>query len=429
MPLNFGPLNQQRGERRLNVAITRARRQMVIFSSFDPDELQAATAKGLMDLRAYLILAKRATDDRGALDELMPAKPDRYVVDIAHALRERGLEVKTGFGLSSFKVDLAVRLPDHPSGWMVGVLVDGRDWGRRGLALDRDALPTTVLRGLMGWPAIARVWLPAWRRDPAEITSAIHDLVMTVASGEIADTSVAEPDDLLPAPVPSTESEASGDAAVAVADELPADIGVRRSPVLPQPGPSHDGLRREYRSFVFTSPLGTPEEIGTNLGKVRTWLRSIAEKEGPLPVDVALKTVARGYGLTKVHAARLNALQGGVPPELVISTAFGDFLFPSELIGTDGNVTPTFDWYRPTAFSVRSLDQIVPHEVANAAVDIATRSHGITADELALELLNVFGYSRKTADAQAAARERVGWAVGHGYLAWDGEILRAARQE
>lgn len=412
MPLNFGPLNQQRGERRLNVAITRARRQMVIFSSFDPDELQAATAKGLTDLRDYLKLAKRASEDRGELDDRAPSKPDRYVVDIAHALRERGLEVKTGLGLSSFKVDLAVGLPDHAGGWLVGVLVDGRTWGRRDLALDRDALPTTVLRDLMGWPAIARVWLPAWRRDPGEIASAIHDLVVAVASGE----SPAEGDQLPPeeTPVP-----------IAIPDAVPTIA--QEAVIVGDDDRRGTGRRRDYTAFAFTSLLGFPEEIGTKLDSVRTWMRAIAEREGPLPVDDALKLVARAYGLTKVHASRVNALRGGVPQELVVQTDFGDFLFPGDLLASDGTVSPSFDWYRPTALSVRSFDQIAPQEVANAAVEIATQSHGIEADELASELLSVFGYSRKTADAQASARARVDWAIARGYLGWDGQVLRAAR--
>ena len=411
MPLNFGPLNQQRGERRLNVAITRARRQMVIFSSFNPDELLASHAKGLLDLAAYLKLAEKATRNRGELDDRTPAKPDRYVADIAHALRESGLEVKAGLGLSSFKVDLAVGLPGRAGGWLVGVLVDGRTWGRRDLALDRDALPTTVLRDLMGWPAIARVWLPAWRRDPAEIASSIHDLVMTVAAGE----------------TPVATREATPEATPETTPDEQAYPSVAQGPAIAGPvTPRADGLRRGYSAFAFTSPLGFPEEIGTNLGSVQTWLRAIADKEGPLPVEEALKHVARAYGLTKVHATRINALRGGVPQERVVPTDFGDFLFPSELLGSDGSVSPTFDWYRPTAFSVRSLDQISPQEVANAAVDVAKQSHGIEADELASELLSVFGYSRKTADAQASARARVDWAIAHGYLVWDGRVLRAA---
>ena len=64
LPLNFGPLNRVGGERRLNVAITRARRQVVVFSSFDPEQLRAeeTSSIGIKHLRAYLDLAAQGTD-------------------------------------------------------------------------------------------------------------------------------------------------------------------------------------------------------------------------------------------------------------------------------------------------------------------------------------------------------------------------------
>ena len=53
IPLNFGPLSQVGGERRLNVAVTRARRQVVLFASFDPEHLRAqqTTAVGVQHLK------------------------------------------------------------------------------------------------------------------------------------------------------------------------------------------------------------------------------------------------------------------------------------------------------------------------------------------------------------------------------------------
>ena len=87
LPLNFGPLNSAGGERRLNVAITRARRQVIVFSSFDPDELRAeqTSARGIKDLRAYLELAAAGTRVLESLTA-RPARPsavDRHADEIA----------------------------------------------------------------------------------------------------------------------------------------------------------------------------------------------------------------------------------------------------------------------------------------------------------------------------------------------------------
>ena len=60
IPLSFGSLGHAGGERRLNVAITRARRQIVLFASFDPEDLRVEQSahQGLRDLRAYLEQAR-----------------------------------------------------------------------------------------------------------------------------------------------------------------------------------------------------------------------------------------------------------------------------------------------------------------------------------------------------------------------------------
>ncbi|GAA0962131.1 DUF4011 domain-containing protein [Frigoribacterium faeni] len=166
LPLNFGPLTNFGGERRLNVAITRARRQVILFSSFDPGDLRAeeTTSRGIRDLRAYLELAQR-----GAENVLSAARTttrsDLHREDLAEALRGRGLEVTTDVGLSDFKVDLAVSAAGHPGAPTTAVLLDGPSWAQRGTVADRDALPVEVLGGLMKWPAVERVWLPEWLAD------------------------------------------------------------------------------------------------------------------------------------------------------------------------------------------------------------------------------------------------------------------------
>jgi superfamily I DNA and/or RNA helicase len=63
LPLNFGPLNRAGGERRLNVAVTRAWRQVIVFSSFSPSELRTeeTSSVGIKHLRSYLDLAEHGT--------------------------------------------------------------------------------------------------------------------------------------------------------------------------------------------------------------------------------------------------------------------------------------------------------------------------------------------------------------------------------
>src|SRR3954470_9346352 len=126
LPLNFGPLNRVGGERRLNVAVTRARRQVVVFSSFDPGQLRAeeTSSVGIKHLRAYLDLAALGTDVLPR-DIRSASVVDRHREEIAAALRVRGLVVRTDVGLSEFRIDLSVARPTDPETPVMAVLLDG----------------------------------------------------------------------------------------------------------------------------------------------------------------------------------------------------------------------------------------------------------------------------------------------------------------
>ena len=412
MPLQFGPLTLARGERRLNVAVTRARRQMVVYSSFDPEELGRASSTGLVHLREYLFLARRAASDRTSLTLQGTEMPlDPHVIEVAEALRARGLVVKENVGLSSFKVDLAVTTPEHPDRWLVAVLLDGRQWGQRKLALDRDALPVTVLHNLMDWPAVARVWLPSWRRDRDEVLSHVHDLTVQAASGEF-DREV----EVVSAPV-AVEA-----VSVRVEVPIPAEV-MPRAGVAPQPTLA---LERPYVAWEMTVAVGTPADLERSGTLLQRYFAEAAEAEGPLTVDSALRKVARGFGLQKARENRLAGMRPFLPEWLVVRTEFGEWLYPPGFV-RDGRVAEEFDWFRRTASADRKINDIDPREITNALVVLARQSYSISRAELVTEVLGVFGYARRSQDAQAYADRVVGWAVANGFLVDDEGMLRSGR--
>lgn len=414
MPLQFGPLTAKGGERRLNVAITRARRQVIIYSSFDPIQLQSAKSLGMQHLFEYLTMAEQASHDRDALDHAQAPVHDPYVQQVADALTDAGLTVRVGYGLSNFKVDIAVGSPDVPDRWLVGVLLDGREWSSRSLVLDRDGLPVTVLTRMMDWPAIARVWLPAWRRDRQEVIDGIVTLVDLVASGQeitATDAGAEDEDDLPNAPVPPPPPS--------------------HPPVSPPPPTSEPATTtgrnieaRDFQPISVEGTAGTPEDIETDGPVISELLTGLADRFGPVEAVTALKAVAKVYGLDRVRQARIDVMSAFLPPSRLVRTPFGDFLFPEEYLDAAGTVSANFTWYRTSTFAERSLDQIAPQEFANAAVRITQGAFEIEIAELATELLSTFGYNRKTADTTAAAMDRIRWAASQGYLTMDGAQVR-----
>ncbi len=167
-PMNFGPLNREGGWRRLNVAITRARRRVEIISSFRPAQITGVTSAGPLHLRGYLDFAERGPaalvhdapanrdDGQGALEE-----------QVARVIRSWGYPVHTRVGAAGYRIDLAVLHPDRPGEYLLGVECDGAAYHSAPTARDRDRLREQVLAGL-GW-RIHRIWGIGWWRDrPAQ---------------------------------------------------------------------------------------------------------------------------------------------------------------------------------------------------------------------------------------------------------------------
>ncbi|MBB3038244.1 DUF4011 domain-containing protein [Hoyosella altamirensis] len=176
LPLNFGPLTHAGGERRLNVAITRARRRIVLFSSFGPRDidLRRTNSVGLQHLRAYL--------EHTQGDAVYGGEPAHTSADvttmgrtIATRLRERGIEVQHNHGLSAFTVDMAVRRAGAAH-WQAAVLFDSPQWAKRPTVADRDGAPR-LLSTIMEWPHVIRVWLPEWLIDSDGVISRIEAAV------------------------------------------------------------------------------------------------------------------------------------------------------------------------------------------------------------------------------------------------------------
>ncbi len=164
--MNFGPMNRDGGERRLNVAITRARRELRVFSSlrFEDIDLSRTQAAGVTELRHFLEFAERGPR---AFAEFVSGHSEDFdspfEAYVATALTSRGWKVHTQVGVSSFRIDLGVVHPEISGRYLAGIECDGQTYHRSATARDRDKLRQSVLEGL-GW-SILRVWSTDWWLD------------------------------------------------------------------------------------------------------------------------------------------------------------------------------------------------------------------------------------------------------------------------
>ena len=383
LPLNFGPLNRSGGERRLNVAVTRARRQIVVFSSFDPAALRAenTTSVGVKHLRTYLDMA--ATGPSVLPNDLRRRAPvDRHCEDIAEALRDQGLSARTRVGLSDFKIDIIVARLDAPDRPAVAVLLDGPDWANRLTVRDRDGLPEEVLSNLLKWPSVERVWLPDWLAHPDAVLARLRHAVESTAH---VPTVVPGASD---APVVKVRAVEKPDESAFLVRDFRAAFGEAASGVGRQSPPAFEPWRTARRGTVEVLDA-LPGAVAA--AEVASVLTDVVATEGPIHADRLAKLVAGAFGLNRVTEARRTAILRHLPSDLSRDD--------NEPVVWPPHLTPTgWTGFRTTPQGVdRPFEHVPLREIANAMVAAVQAAAGMQPSELRREVVGVFGGRRLTA--------------------------------
>ena len=353
LPLNFGVLNHAGGERRLNVAITRARRQIIVFTSFDPQDLHAERTahRGVKDLRAYLHQAAEGRAPRALPPSQSPLNWHRR--EIAEVLEAAGLTVHTGVGHSTFEIDLVLARADQPDRPAVAVLLDGPQWNKREGVVERDLLPVDVLR-TMGWQRVERVWMPEWLADRQAVVARLIE----AAGGHWVPST------------PSTavfESERTGqteDAAPLTDDGVQADArdgaDVGGEAMAPASGPRTSGEEYTAWSPAGVRPLEILDRAGTDAEARKVLIEvatTICQVEAPIARRRLYVKISRAFGLSRTVKSREESIRAALGEAFAYFDEDG-FVWASR---DDALAAPS---YRRNALDhVDSIEEIHPREL------------------------------------------------------------------
>ena len=163
LPYRFGPLLQEGGERRLNVAVTRARSRVTLVSSFSHRDMDPGhtSAKGVQLLRQYIEFAASGGHDLGA--DVVEEPLNAFELDVRDGLERYGIPVTPQYGASGFRIDFACAHPDKPGKMILAIEADGAQYHSSPTTRDRDRLRQQILED-KGW-RFHRIWSTAWFRD------------------------------------------------------------------------------------------------------------------------------------------------------------------------------------------------------------------------------------------------------------------------
>lgn len=315
--MNFGAMNKDGGEKRLNVAVTRARAELHVFASIGAEQIDVTRtrARGVGDLKAFLDFAGRgavalAGQDSGSVGEA----DSPFEEAVRDALAAKGWEVHTQIGVSGFRIDLGIRHPDHAGAWLAGVECDGARYHSSATARDRDRIRQAVLEGL-GW-SILRIWSTDWFRAPGATLQRVDASLTEILAADRLQRAQALPGD--------QDMEAPGD--------VPPDPGISSEANDAAPAPHSPAVPAATKAAV---PFAQGSEVGTlpthEVGKgsanaldaerffeesytprLRDLMEQIIASQGPIPEAVLARMVSQRHGWQRTGVriqARISALQ------------------------------------------------------------------------------------------------------------------------
>ena len=157
---NFGPLNNDGGERRLNVLTTRAKEQCIVFANFKSSDMHLTprSPKGVQVLKTYLYYAEYGRFPSNVMEE---QKFDSdFEKSVYNFLIKKGYKVEKRVGCSGYRVDLAVLDPNDNDEYILAIECDGTEYNDDASARERDRIRQNMLEGL-GWN-YHRIWSTEW---------------------------------------------------------------------------------------------------------------------------------------------------------------------------------------------------------------------------------------------------------------------------
>jgi very-short-patch-repair endonuclease len=218
--MRFGPLNRQGGERRLNVAVTRARVAMTVVASMTAADidLSRTQAEGARLLRAFLDYAERGP--RALAEAIADADAGGFESpferEVFEELQRRGLTLHKQVGCSGFRIDLAVLDPAAVGRYLLGVECDGATYHSSPTARDRDRLRQEVLERL-GW-RLCRIWSSDWLRNRDKQVGRVFAALQEANQAPAPPAEKAAPPPGRPANPPPAPTEPTGPTYATISD-------------------------------------------------------------------------------------------------------------------------------------------------------------------------------------------------------------------
>lgn len=403
--LNFGPVNREGGWRRLNVAVSRARHEMKVFSTLRSEQIDTnrSGSEGVAGLKAFLAYAEKG---RTALPmpENIPAAREETSFEhvIADAIRKHGYEVHTHIGSSDYKIDIGVVDKENSHHYILGILTDGKNYYQARTSKDREITQVDVL-GMLGWN-IHKIWSTEWWEKPERVISGILEAI------RLAEEKKRMPAPIT-APIPAMPLEAIAEPA-AINRSFTNASAAYPAAIAP---PAYTSMATTYEVTQLETMLATAAEdflMPHNREKIQAQIQQVLDKEAPLSKNLLGKRILAAWGIARMGTR--------------VSSLLDDLLSQAELVPVTSGKN-TFFWKKeqqPAAYQAyrvarqeaqkREADDLPPEEVANAVTEVLSNQISLSRADLVRETGKLLGYARAGANVENAMLQGIEAAIARG---------------
>jgi very-short-patch-repair endonuclease len=391
----FGPLNRQGGERRLNVLITRAKLGMEVFSNFRGDELEldAQSSHGVRALKHFLTYAETGKLDIPKETGKEPDSPFEY--EVIFALQNRHYQVEPQVGTAGYFIDIAVKDPDYPGRYVLAIECDGATYHSARSARDRDRLRQGVLEGL-GW-RFHRIWSTDWFKNPGKETD------RAIAAIEEARRSVTILDQTIEALIP---------------EESPVKL------VRDEPETEKQTIQSEpYKKAQLSSSHLSMQQIYDVDSKLLAGLiKEIVIIETPAHEFDIARRLLDFFGLKRAG----NQVSAKINDAITVGHRIGLFDYHGGFLYADKNRTSTVRSRREFDTNDRKLERVSPEEIDVALLEAIHLGFSMSSKNAIASSLDLLGFGRVTENMNAIVSVRIGKLLETKQLVVENEILRKA---
>lgn len=389
---DFGPLNRNGGERRLNVLITRAKLGMEVFSNFRADELEleASAKHGVRALKHFLKYA-----ETGALD--IPRESGReadspFELEVMLALRERGYQLEPQVGTAGYFIDIGVKDPAYPGRYILAIECDGASYHSARSARDRDRLRQGVLESL-GW-RFHRIWSTDWFRNPGKETE------RAVAAIEAARQAAA-----MYQPVTVSVPEVAQPAIARATQESP------RSVYQVEP----------YRKASLPSLLGSNQALHmVDPTSLAHQIKAVVDVEAPVHESNVTRRLRESYGVNRAG----NRIAANVSEAIKAGVRAGLFFYADGFVYADKQREVRIRSREALEPTERKIELVAPEEIDAAILEVVRLGFSMGSAAAISGALEMLGFGKATNRMKEAMDVRIDELLATGRLIQVDSLLK-----